>query len=246
MLEQEAVMNDGPDFLPDLMQQALQEHVTEERSSKVASPETDVPRTGRFTSRLRKAPAAAPTWPQQRPGRLLGLVHAPTECGQAAGEMPALRHLALLEEAVLNGTELPPLCKLAGAQPPSAPKAPKEGRPNVPHAPPTRSQRAPRLLVADGTWGIQPPDSTQRRRPAAQAAPLGGGRSQLRGVGLARRGAGAAQTARWVSMEAERLREQARQPKPLGLSFATAFLVNGGPERMEPLSAGLCAIAPIS
>ena len=42
----------------------------------------------------------------------------------------------------------------------------------------------------------------QRRRPAAQAAPLGGGRSQLRGVGLARRGAGAAQTARWVSMEA--------------------------------------------
>lgn len=36
-------------------------------------------------TRVRKAPAAAPTWPQQRPGRLLGLVHAPTECGQAAG-----------------------------------------------------------------------------------------------------------------------------------------------------------------
>lgn len=47
-----------------------------------------------------------------------------------------------------------------------------------------------------------PPRLRERRRPAALAAPLGFRTSQLRGVGLARRGAGAAHTARWVSMEA--------------------------------------------
>ncbi|CAL1160504.1 unnamed protein product [Cladocopium goreaui] len=240
--------DDGQELLAQVMQDVLQEHLKEEVTSKGPSPESELQLSGRFTSRLRKAPATTTTWPQLRPGRLLGTVPE-TERSQAPCDAtPALQHLALLEEAVMNGSELPPLCKLTGTvQPPPRHLAPRLH----PAAPPPQSAAAgqmttPRLLVTDGTWGLQAPDPAERRRPAALAAALGFRTSQLRGVGLARRGAGAAHTARWVSMEAQRLREEARHPKCLGASFATAFLVNKGPERMEPLSASLCAIAPIA
>ena len=66
------------------------------------------------------------------------------------------------------------------------------------------------------------------RTPAGQAAPLGFRTSNLRGSGLARRGAGAAATALWISTEAQRLREEAQLPKPIGVSSAAAFLLNRG------------------
>eukprot|EP00434_Breviolum_minutum_P021646 symbB.v1.2.019104.t1/scaffold1548.1/size117880/9 len=239
-------MDEGEELLAQVMQEVLQEHIQEEGTSKGPSPE----QPGRFTSRLRKAPPPEPVvWPQLRPGRLLGTVPDTEKTARAGDPTPALQHLALLEEAVLNGSELPALCKLTGTvHPPPRHLAPANPlRQSAPdRATPLQNAVTPRLLVTDGTWGLQAPDPPERRRPAALAAPLGFRTSQLRGVGLARRGAGAAHTARWVSMEAQRLREEARHPKCLGGSFATAFLVNNGPERMEPLNGRLCAIAPIA
>eukprot|EP00438_Fugacium_kawagutii_P025897 Skav233707 [mRNA] locus=scaffold1927:458280:459266:+ [translate_table: standard] len=46
-------MDEGQKLLAQVMQDVLQEHVAEEITSKVPSPEPDLPRSGRFTSRLR-------------------------------------------------------------------------------------------------------------------------------------------------------------------------------------------------
>ncbi|CAJ1389149.1 unnamed protein product [Effrenium voratum] len=232
-------------LLAQLTQQVVQEHLNEEGDSVYEASRAPSP-PGRFTSRRkpRNPPASQVLG---RPARLMGGVRGaggdPFDAEGTQAETPAMRHLALLEEAVLKGTELPPLCSLTGGSASSAPKA-KVKVPPPPRAVPDMPD-APRLLVTEGTWGLQPPASSLRRSPAALAAPLGCRTSHLRGSGLARKGAGAAQTALWVSMEAERLREEARHPKSLGVSFATAFLVNRGPERMQPLSARLSAVQPI-
>jgi len=101
------------------------------------------------------------------------------------------------------------------------------------------SDRGPRVLFREGYWGVQPPLKHGFRKPAGLAKPVAFGHSALRGAPLPRSGRGTIATARWVGTEGERLRAEAY--KSLGSSAHVAWLVNAGPESMEPLRAGLIA-----
>lgn len=96
---------------------------------------------------------------------------------------------------------------------------------------------SPRFFFGDEGWGLQPP-SMPGARKHAPAAPLGFGRSALRGAPLPRCRRGPHASALWVSTEKARLR--AEVAKPLGSSAAVAFLQNDGPMSLEPLHRGLC------
>ena len=85
------------------LREALEEHVREESTASAASVSP-----GRFTSRLRR-PRETPRWCSARPERLQGAVEV-----KELSALPAMEHLKLLEEAVLKGTELPPLRKPQG------------------------------------------------------------------------------------------------------------------------------------
>eukprot|EP00439_Symbiodinium_sp_Y106_P053145 s2288_g7.t1 len=219
---------DCHELMAQITQQVLQEHLLEDKDS-ACDIVSEAPELGRFTSRLRRhrpQPPAAPP-PTKRPGRLLGVQEPGSAFCVGTEELPALQHLAQLEQAVLSGSALPALPIWGqtgqGASPPPRSVAPKVSR-------------YPALAAAH-TSPLSP-----RLRPVrspAQTLPLGFRSPNLRrgsGRGLARRGAVAAATALWISTEAQRLREEAQQPKSIGTSCAAAFLLNRGPELLEPLS----------
>eukprot|EP00930_Biecheleria_cincta_P037548 TRINITY_DN25791_c0_g1_i1.p1 TRINITY_DN25791_c0_g1~~TRINITY_DN25791_c0_g1_i1.p1 ORF type:complete len:342 (+),score=60.45 TRINITY_DN25791_c0_g1_i1:78-1103(+) len=263
--------------------------------------------SGRFTSRLRPkggytSDQGAPR-PAPRPGRLGGAVEgagsdpifersivggaeskqqrpsSPESAGCRFQELPAFRHLALLEEAVGFGKELPllpqelpapaapgRLAPMTGSARAAAATLSLQGLQRGGSASTPRSQllkeeeatasdssspwgASPRLLVQSGGWGLQAPQQAvgMLRRPAGNAAPLGFNKSLLRGTGVTRKGCGAAATAMWITTETQRLRKEYSQKTSLGSSYAAAFLVNDGPERMmggTPLSARLTREQP--
>jgi len=241
--------------------------------------------SGRFTSRRQKALAVPDDQAQRiRPGRLGGAVMGSgrdpllelSELGASAedkadaprtssefADLPAFMHLARLEEAIGNGSELPELPSFAPGR-----RAPMTGSTSAVataagysggtsrvmlNAQPGRTQKdsnrstgkaTPRVLVASGAWGLQPSAPPGSRRPAGNAAALGFSKSALRGTGVAKKGSGAHATALWIGTEVARLREEAAQPAGLGTSHAAAFLVNNGPEQLDSLSAQLTWTKP--
>lgn len=95
-----------------------------------------------------------------------------------------------------------------------------------------------RVLFHDGIWGLQPPALAGAKGAGGGAKTMGFGNSVLRGNTLSKRCRGPAATAMWVGSEGGRLRAEA--PKSLGTCTHLAFLANGGPQRMDPLSGDLC------
>merc|ERR1712217_9847 len=93
------------------------------------------------------------------------------------------------------------------------------------------------VLFHDGIWGLQPPVHASASSSRG-AKTLGFGVSALRGSSLSKRCRGPAATAMWVGTEGARLRTQA-PPKSLGNCKHLAFLANGGPQRIDPLSGDL-------
>lgn len=230
---------------------------------------------GRFTSRLARRPKV----PEKsalnaiRPRRLGGLVggigsdpFVEKASARGAGkhssciewdDIPAFRHLSLLEEAIGNGSELPALPEAFSSSQRLAPmtgtvmnntmssslrSGQKLGLGSTATSVASSTPRTPRILVTNGTWGLQPATSAAARRHASAAAPLGYCTSGLRGTSLPKKGSGAAATAMWIGTEGERLRHEARTPR--SLDAMAAFLVNGGPERMTPLNGKLVTRDP--
>lgn len=227
---------DCHELMAQITQQVLQEHLLEDKDS-ACDIVSEGPELGRFTSRLRRhrpQPPAAPP-PSKRPGRLLGVQEPGSSFSAGTEELPALQHLAQLEQAVLSGSALPAL-PIWGQMGQGASPPPRSAAPKMPRYP---------ALAAARTSPLSP--RLRARSPAETALRgLGFRSANLRGSGrgLARRGAVAAATALWISTEAQRLREEAQQPKSIGTSCAAAFLLNRGPELLEPLSKPLCDLKP--
>lgn len=102
-------------------------------------------------------------------------------------------------------------------------------------APVATGPPGPQVLFREGTWGLQPPVQPGSRPHMSGQISLG--HSALTGKPLASMRRGPAATTRWLGLETQQVHAEGR--KPLGSSAHIAFLVNGGPEHMENLSADL-------
>jgi len=230
--------------------------------------------SGRFTGRRRlRVPPPEPSPSIIRPGRLANAVgdggddpfcpkelHSSSQQG-VDDDLPALKHLAALEEAVNSGAalqgQLPALpSSLSSTGPPSPPKSARGpcawplARTAGPRARSIRGIGSDAKATLDSrvrfhgegaAWGLQPPPRPIARRPCGDASTmLSFNRSVLRGgsllAGSGSRGPSA--TLRWIGTEHERLQAEVR--KPLGSSAMVAFLANGGLQRRGRLDEPLC------
>lgn len=175
-------------------------------------------------------------------------------------DMPAFRHLAALEEAVTNGSlfdkksqggGIPQLHSTTGSALPAlsigSPRSPPRSARDVfsetkrwgPAITGGKALVASGRLASGIASGAEVVAADSSSNYARGNHPMSFTHSALRGVPLPKGRRGPHSTNAWLSTETARLR--AEVAKTSGSSAAYAFFQNGGPQRMENLSAPLIA-----